>query len=69
MPGTGPQILSATCNTDATQYILQRDPDEFERLLVADGANVIESVPLSLSEIFLELCRTSEEVEDEQAIL
>jgi ABC-2 type transport system ATP-binding protein len=69
LPGTGPQILSATCNTDATQYILQRDPDEFERLLVADGANVIESVPLSLSEIFLELCRTSEEVEDEQAIL
>jgi hypothetical protein len=40
---------------------------EFERLLASHGANVIESDPLSLNEIFLELCRTSEGFTEKEA--
>jgi len=69
LPSAGPQILSATRDAGVTQYILQRDPGDFEKLLEANGANVVESAPLSLNEIFLELCRTSENAEDKQAIL
>jgi ABC-2 type transport system ATP-binding protein len=69
LPAAGPQVLSATRDGDATRYILQSNPDNFERRLVNNGGNVVESVPLSLSEIFLELCRTSEKVDDDEAIL
>jgi ABC-2 type transport system ATP-binding protein len=60
LPETEPRILSARRDANATEYILQHDPAAFEQLLVSHGANVVESVPLSLNEIFLELCRTSE---------
>jgi hypothetical protein len=55
LPETGPCILSVKRQMNASEYILRRDPAEFERLLASHGANVIESAPLSLNEIFLEL--------------
>jgi ABC-2 type transport system ATP-binding protein len=67
LPAMGPQILSVTRDADATRYILRCEPAEFEQLLASDGAKVIESGPLSLSEIFLELCRTSENTEEAEA--
>jgi ABC-2 type transport system ATP-binding protein len=68
LPETDPCILSVKRDTNATEYILQRDPVEFERLLATNGAAVIESAPLSLNEIFLELCRTSESMTEEEAV-
>jgi ABC-2 type transport system ATP-binding protein len=56
-----------TRDADATRYILRCEPAEFEQRLTAGGAKVIESGPLSLNEIFLELCRTSESTEEEMA--
>jgi ABC-2 type transport system ATP-binding protein len=68
LPETEPRILSAKRDANATEYILRSDPAAFEQLLVSHGANVVESVPLSLNEIFLELCRTSESLAEEEAI-
>jgi ABC-2 type transport system ATP-binding protein len=67
LPETGPCILSVKRQINASEYILRWDPAEFERLLASHGANVIESAPLSLNEIFLELCRTTESIADSEA--
>jgi hypothetical protein len=67
LPAIGPRILSVKRDADAAQYILRCEPAEFEQLLTVEGAKVIESGPLSLNEIFLELCRTSESTEEEMA--
>jgi len=67
LPTRHPSILSIKPQPHATQYILQRSPDAFAQDLTTNGATIVESTPLSLNEIFLELCRTSESREDELA--
>jgi len=58
LPKIGPAILSARSEGNSSQYILQGDPNSFVAGLVSDGATVADSAPLSLNEIFLELCRS-----------
>ena len=60
LPTTHPSILSIKQQPHATQYILQSAPDAFAQELTANDATIVESNPMSLNEIFLELCRTSE---------
>jgi len=60
LPTTHPGILSIRQQAHATQYILQSAPEAFAQDLIANGATIVESNPMSLNEIFLELCRTSE---------
>jgi ABC-2 type transport system ATP-binding protein len=60
LPTVGPAILSARRDAHATQYIVQWDPETFTVELSRNGATIIDSTPLSLNEIFLALCRTSE---------
>jgi len=60
LPTTHPGILSIRHQAHATQYILQSAPEAFAQDLIANGATIVESNPMSLNEIFLELCRTSE---------
>jgi ABC-2 type transport system ATP-binding protein len=60
LPSNGPSILSTKRQPHATQYVIQRDPDAFASKLASNGATIVESAPLSLSEIFIELCRTAE---------
>ena len=60
LPTTHPGILSIRQQAHATQYILQSAPEAFAKDLIANGATIVESNPMSLNEIFLELCRTSE---------
>jgi len=67
LPTTNPSILSIKQQPHATQYILQHAPHAFAQALIQNGATIVESTPLSLNEIFLELCRTSESREDELA--
>jgi hypothetical protein len=38
--------------------VLRSDPGSFVAGLVSNGATVADSAPLSLNEIFLELCRS-----------
>ena len=63
LPATHPCILSTRQQAHATQYILQSAPEAFAQDLIANGATIVESNPMSLNEIFLELCRTSESTE------
>jgi ABC-type multidrug transport system ATPase subunit len=60
LPTSHPGILSTRRQAHATQYILQSAPEAFAQDLIANGATIVESDPMSLNEIFLELCRTSE---------
>ena len=60
LPATSPDIVSTSRRAAATQYILRANPDSFAAELSRNGATLIDSTPLSLTEIFLELCRTSE---------
>ncbi len=60
LPTYSPAILSRRRDAQATQYVLQQDPDAFLRDITSNGATVIDSAPLSLNEIFLELCRKEE---------
>jgi len=60
LPTTNPAILSIKQQPHATQYILQSSPEAFAQDLAVNGATIVESDPMSLNEIFLELCRTSE---------
>ncbi len=57
LPRSGPAILSVQSQGNATQYVLQGDPASFVTELARNGATVADSAPLSLNEIFLELCR------------
>jgi ABC-2 type transport system ATP-binding protein len=58
LPWSGPAILNARRDGSATQYVLRNDPESFVAGLVSEGATVADSSPLSLNEIFLELCRS-----------
>jgi ABC-2 type transport system ATP-binding protein len=60
LPAGGTAILSTTPYAHATRYIIQRDPESFSHELTCNGATILESNPMSLNEIFLELCRTAE---------
>jgi ABC-2 type transport system ATP-binding protein len=60
LPADGPEVLSCRQEARVTRYILRCNPSDFERRLMVDGAVILESMPLSLNEIFLELCRTTE---------
>ena len=64
LPTRGPGILSTKRQAHATQYILQNSLELFSAELISNGATIIESDPLSLTEIFLELCRTTDSKED-----
>jgi ABC-type multidrug transport system ATPase subunit len=67
LPTANPAILNARRDRHATQYVLQTNPEPFLRELTAQGATVVETTPLSLNEIFLELCRREEKTEDQLA--
>ena len=60
LPTQGPAILSRKPAGHATQYVLQQAPLKFIDDLGRNGATVIDEAPLSLNEIFLELCRKEE---------
>jgi ABC-2 type transport system ATP-binding protein len=67
LPASGAAILSTTRDAHATQYIIQRDPESFSHELTCNGATILDSNPMSLNEIFLELCRTAESREEVSA--
>ena len=67
LPEFGPSILSTRRDAHATQYILREAPDDFIAKLASNGATIVTSEPLSLNEIFLELCRREEGREEEAA--
>jgi hypothetical protein len=60
LPRSGTAIVSVRPSGHATEYILQQDPDAFAAALTRDGATILDTAPLSLNDIFLELCRTRE---------
>lgn len=60
LPETGPNVLSSKRDGHGRQYIVRDDPAALEQRLHSHGAVTVDSVPLSLTEIFLELCRTAE---------
>lgn len=64
LPLRDPAILSVRSEAHAAQIVLRRDPERFLAELTRNGATVVESTPLSLNEIFLELCRKEEGRED-----
>ena len=64
LPTTHASLLSAKQQDPAMCYVVQRDPDAFANKLARNGATIVESSPMSLNEIFLELCRTAESKED-----
>jgi len=64
LPTTSPSILSTRRERHATQYILQQSPQAFLAELQSQGATIADSTPLSLNEIFLELCRKDERREE-----
>ena len=64
LPRISPSILSVKRELHATQYVLQHNPELFLSDLRSQGATVAETMPLSLNEIFLELCRTHDHAED-----
>ncbi len=66
LPEHGAEILTRRRERNVTLYTLQREPEAFERRLLAGGATIVESSPLSLNEIFLELCRTAESLQPEE---
>ena len=64
LPANGPSILSSKREAHATQYVIQHNPEAFAENLTRNGATIADSSPLSLNEIFLELCRTAESREE-----
>jgi ABC-type multidrug transport system ATPase subunit len=64
LPASGPSILRMKREAHATHYVIQRDPETFTEELARNGATIVDSSPLSLNEIFLELCRTEESREE-----
>ena len=67
LPAGGAAILKTTRDAHATRYIIQRDPESFSHELTCNGATIVDSNPMSLNEIFLELCRTAESREEVSA--
>ncbi|MGI4829627.1 MAG: ABC transporter ATP-binding protein [Janthinobacterium lividum] len=66
LPVSSPEILSTKRAPHGTQYIVQSAPESFTHQLTANGATVVDTVPLSLNEIFLELCRTAEDMQERE---
>jgi ABC-2 type transport system ATP-binding protein len=64
LPVSHPAILTAHRERYATEFVVQREPEAFAAELTRNGATVVNSTPLSLNEIFLELCRKDESKED-----
>lgn len=64
LPVQHPSILSTRRQAHATEYVVQQDPEAFAQQLTSQGATIVDSTPLSLNEIFLELCRTAESREE-----
>ena len=60
LPSQSLEVLSSRPVGHARQYILRKDPERFVQKLSANGATIVDNVPLSLNEIFLELCRNDE---------
>ncbi len=60
LPTASPSILNTRRERHATQYILQQSPQAFLAELQSQGATIADTAPLSLNEIFLELCRKEE---------
>jgi ABC-type multidrug transport system ATPase subunit len=60
LPSASPAILTRRPAGHATQYVLQQAPLDFIQHLSSNGATIIDEAPLSLNEIFLELCRKDE---------
>jgi ABC-type multidrug transport system ATPase subunit len=67
LPTTHSSILNTRHEAKATQYVIQRSPDAFIAELTSNGATILASAPLSLNEIFLELCRAAESREEAQS--
>lgn len=68
LPEFSPDVLSSRRDAHATHYVLRSNPDAFQRRLIQGGASVLASEPLSLTEIFLEVCRkNADESEGEVA--
>ncbi len=67
LPVSGAAILSVRKDGRGTQYVLRAAPDAFLEEVRRNGARVLENAPLSLTEIFLELCRGSESGDEEEA--
>ncbi|MBB5063915.1 ABC transporter ATP-binding protein [Granulicella mallensis] len=64
LPAEDPSILSTKREGHATQYIVRDAPDTFAQNLQRNGAIILDAAPLSLTEIFLEVCRRSEKTEE-----
>jgi ABC-2 type transport system ATP-binding protein len=64
LPVRDARVLNSRRVGHATEMLVQREPEEFAAELTRGGATVVESTPLSLNEIFIELCRTVEEHDD-----
>jgi ABC-2 type transport system ATP-binding protein len=60
LPSSGPSILNTRRQGHGTQYVVQHAPEAFVAELLRNGATVVDSSPLTLKEIFLELCRKEE---------
>jgi ABC-2 type transport system ATP-binding protein len=60
LPARSESILSTRREAHSTFYVVQRNPEAFAAELTRNGAEILDSSPLSLNEIFLELCRTAE---------
>lgn len=67
LPTAHASILTAKRQGNATQYLLQREPESFIDDLNRNGAVIVDSTPLSLNEIFIALCRSAESREEDEA--
>ena len=64
LPISDKRVLNSRRVNHATEMVIQRQSEEFSAELARGGATVLESTPLSLNEIFIELCRTAEADDD-----
>lgn len=55
LPATSPEILTSNASEGVTEYVLSAGEEKFLADLRANGANVLEVLPMNLSEIFVEL--------------
>lgn len=64
LPAGDVRVLTSRRVGHATEMVVQREPEEFAAELGRGGATVVASTPLSLNEIFIELCRNAEAKDD-----
>jgi len=53
-------VVSALSAANLCRYVVERDADAWQSRLRAQGATILESMPLSLKDVFLELVRKEE---------